>query len=303
MTNIWSYNYQKTDCSNLKISKIMKKISAVMTTGILLVFTSVQLYAQLDAGRNVIIIKPYFLPITFYKTTNLVFPYAIKSVDRGSRDILAQKAKGIENILQVKAGKPGFDQTNLTVITGDGKLYSYILAYSDTPSILNIRFTDTTAAQTDAFFSNVSINEAQIQADADTIASAKETIHGIKDKSYGMKMIMSALYIKGDVLFFRIILQNHSNINYDFDKLRFYIKDLRKSKFTATQELELTPLYVKGDTMVIAGQTEKVFVFALPKFTIPDKKYLAVELMEKGGGRHLRMHVHNKTIVRALVLK
>lgn len=281
----------------------MKKISAGVATGILLLLLNVQVYAQNNAELNVTVIKPYVLPITFYKTTNLVFPYAIKSVDKGSKDILVQKAKGVENILQVKAGRLHFDQTNLTVITADGKLYSYILNYTDTPSVLNIRFDNTTAANPEAFFSNIIINEAQVKTNADTVAAAQETIHGIKDKSYGMKMKLSGLYIKDDVLFLRLTLQNHTNINYDIDQLRFYIRDQKKAKRTATQELEINPLYLKGDTSVIIGQTEKVFVYALPKFTIPDKKYLAIELMEKAGGRHLRIQVHNKTIVRAKLLQ
>lgn len=281
----------------------MKKISAVMVGGLLHVLLSVQLYAQSNAEPNVTVIKPYILPITFYKTTNLVFPYAIKSVDRGSKDVLVQKAKEVENILQVKAAKPGFEQTNLTVITADGKLYSYILNYVDTPNVLNFRFNNIAQIYPEAFFSNVSINEAQVQADADSIALAKETIHGIKDGSYGMNMKVSGLYIKGDVLFCRLTLQNHTNINYGIDQLRFYIRDQKKSKRTATQELEIPPLYVKGDTSVIVGQTKNVFVCALPKFTIPDKKYLVIELMEKSGGRHLKIHVLNKTIVRARLLK
>jgi conjugative transposon TraN protein len=281
----------------------MKKITAIMIIGIVLHLLSIQLNAQNNSELNVTVIKPYNLPITFYKTTNLVFPYAIKSVDRGSKDILVQKAKAVENILQIKAGRLGFDQTNLTVITADGKLYSYILQYTDTPSVLNLRFANATADHPDAFFSNVSIIEAQVQADAEIVAKEKATVHGIKDKSYGMKMEMTALYIKGDVLFCRINVQNHSNINYDIDQLRFYIRDQKKSKRTATQELEITPLYVKGDTSVIAGQTENVFVYALPKFTIPDKKYFAIELMEKSGGRHLKLTIHNRTIVRAKLLK
>jgi len=281
----------------------MKKISAVMITGIVLVLLSVQLYAQSNVEPNVTVIKPYFLPITFYKTTNIVFPYAIKSVDKGSKDILAQKAKGVENILQIKAGKPGFDQTNLTVITADGKLYSYILNYTDTPTVLNIRFANTKSTYPEAFFPNVSITEAQLQADAETVAAEKGSIRGIKDKSYGMKMKLSGLYIKSDVIFCRLILQNRSNINYGIDQLRFYIRDQKKSKRTATQEFEVTPLYVKGDTSVIAGQTESVFVYALPKFTIPDKKYFAIEVMEKSGGRHLKLTIHSRTIVRAKLLK
>lgn len=281
----------------------MKKISAVMVTGLLLVLLGVQLFAQNNADQKVTVIKPYILPITFSKTTNLVFPYAIKSVDKGSKDILAQKAKGVENILQIKAGKLGFDQTNLTVITADGKLYSYILNYTDTPSVLNIQFANTRPNYPEAFFPNVSINEAQLQADAEIVAMEEATIHSIKDKSYGMKMEMTALYIKGDVLFCRINLQNHSNINYGIDQMRFYIRDQKKSKRTATQELEIIPFYIKGDTSVIAGQTENIFVYALPKFTIPDKKYFAIEVMEKSGGRHLKLQVYNKTIVRAKLLQ
>ena len=277
----------------------MKKISVAMATGIVLVLLSVQVFAQNISQQNTTLIEPYILPITFYKTTNLIFPYAIKSVDRGSRDILAQKAKGVENILQVKAGKRGFEQTNLTVITADGKLYSYILNYTDTPNVLNIRFTNNKETPPQAFFSNAVANEAQVQADAERVVTEKRNIHGIKDKSYGIKVKMDGLYIKDDVLFCRINLQNHSDVSYGIDQLRFYIRDQNKSKRTASQELEISPLYVKGETALVAGKTEKVFVFALPKFTIPEKKYLAIEFMEKGGGRNLQLSASNRVIVRA----
>ena len=78
------------------------------------------------------------MEITFNKTTNLIFPYSVKSVDRGSKDILVQQPKGTENIIQIKAGKPKFTQTNLSVITIDGKLYSFIVDYTSQPNQLNI---------------------------------------------------------------------------------------------------------------------------------------------------------------------
>jgi len=56
----------------------------------------------------------------FLKTTNIIFPYSIVSVDIGSRDVLAQKAKGVENILQIKAARDSFPQTNISIITADG---------------------------------------------------------------------------------------------------------------------------------------------------------------------------------------
>jgi len=62
-------------------------------------------------------------------------------------------------------------------------------------------------------------------------------------------------------------------------------------------------LYIDSDTSVVKGQSEHVFVFAVPKFTIPDKKYLTIQLMEKNGGRHLELKIHDKTVVKARLIK
>jgi hypothetical protein len=43
-------------------------------------------------------------------------------------------------------------------------------------------------------------------------------------------------------------------------------------------------------------------VFALEKFTIPDAKYLAIQIMEKNGGRHLSMKINNRKIMQAIPL-
>ncbi len=107
----------------------MKKISAVMVTGIFLVLTSINTFSQEAIPGNVSAIEPFHLAISFYKTTSLIFPYAIKSVDRGSKDVLVQKAKGVENILQVKAAKPNFKETNLTVITGVDFTHGYLIIW------------------------------------------------------------------------------------------------------------------------------------------------------------------------------
>jgi conjugative transposon TraN protein len=277
----------------------MKKKSMVMIAGVFLVLTSIKGFSQSLTATEAMVIKPYPLTITFYKTTNVIFPFAIKSVDRGSADILAQKAKGVENILELKAAKENFKETNLTVITADGKFYSYVVNYSDSPSVLNIQFSkDGSKDEANSFFSS-GMNEANIQTNAEKIAGEKRTIHKVKDKKYGMKLQLQGLYIKEDVIYYQMKLQNRSNISYDIDQFRFFIRDEKKLKRTASQELEMKPLYVYGDTASVGGQSERVFLFALPKFTIPDNKFLDVQLFEKNGGRNLELKIHNKTIIKA----
>ncbi len=282
----------------------MKKISAVIVTGILLVLINVQVFSQnaLQTEKTSII-EPQHLAISSYKTTNLIFPFTIKSVDRGSKDVLVQIAKGVENILQVKAAKSNFDETNLTVITSDGKLYSYIINYTSNPSVLNMVFTKAEEDKTTAFFPVTHSNEAEIKTDAGNVFNANRNIRGLADKRFGIKLQLNGLYINNEVMYYRIKIENQSNINYDVEQLRLFIMDQQKSKRTASQELEVQPLYIHGDTSVVGSQSEHVFVYAVPKFTIPDKKYLTIQLMEKNGGRNLKLIIHNKTIMKARLVK
>jgi conjugative transposon TraN protein len=280
----------------------MKKISAVWITGIFLFLSGITAFSQNSNPVNTSSIEPYPLAITYEKTTNLVFPYAIISVDRGSQSVLAQKAKGVENILQIKAGKEGFEETNLTVITSEGKLYSFLLNYDPKPSELNLTFETMNPVVKNAFFSSEEHDEKEIEAYSNLVAIEKEKIYGIKDKKYGMRFQLDGLYIRENVMYYRIKMENQSNINYDIDQLRFFIRDRKKAKRTATQEIEIKALYVENNTTTVRGQSEHIFVFALPKFTIPDQKFLAVQLMEKNGGRHLELNVRNKALVRSTAL-
>jgi conjugative transposon TraN protein len=282
----------------------MKRISAVMITGIILFTINSNTFSQSRIQSfKTTIIEPYHLNITLTKTTNLIFPYPIKSVDRGSRDVLAQKAKGVESILLLKAGRENFTETNLSVITSDGKLYSFIVNYSINPALLNISFTTDTSLEETVPLLQSENNEAQLQLTSEQLAKEKRMLHAIHDNKYKVQFRLNGIYIKGDVVFYQLEIRNLSNINYDIDMLRFFIKDEKKSKRTASQEIEIQPLYVYGDTSATKGQSKNILVFALRKFTIPNRKYLSIQLMEKNGGRHLQLRVHNRTIVKAKLLR
>ncbi len=279
----------------------MKKISAVMGMGIFLLITIFRAEAQTNTISQIKAIEPYHVAVAFSKTTNIIFPYSIVSVDIGSQDVLAQKAKGAENILQIKAAKENFPQTNISIITADGSLTSFLVDYAEQPAVLNLSLAIEEKKNSTCILSET-FNEAEIQKYAKLAAVSKGKSSSINDKRFGICMKLNGLFIHDNIMYLRMSIANETNINYDIDQLRFYIRDQKKAKRTATQEIEINPLYVKGDTAVIVGQTERVFVYAGPKFTIPDKKYLMIELMEKNGGRHLKIKVRNKTIIQAKLL-
>lgn len=283
----------------------MNKIKIIVGVIFLSLMLNSPIFSQSLSKEKYEIIEPCHLEVTYYKTTSLVFPFPVKSVDRGSSGILVQKAKEVDNIIQVKAGEKGFEETNLSVVTSDGKLYCFTVNYADKPEELTLVFNAadevnaTGNVKGQAVFSSGSPNEDNIQSSAKWATFGEKNIHGVKSKKYGIKVKLTGLYIGEGVMYFQIKMNNTSDINYDIARFRFSIHDQKIARRTASQEIELTPLYIYGDTATISHQGNKVFVFAFPKFTIPDKKYLLIQLTEKNGGRHLRLKIHNNEIIKA----
>lgn len=255
-------------------------------------------FGQVTASND---IASFPLEITTSKTTHLIFPFSIKTVDRGSPDILAQKAAGVENILQVKAGKADFDTTNLTVITSDGKLFSFMVGYADQPLSLNIQINGNSSVL--ASFQESSLNEAQItELTVKALADPSSQL-SMKDRSSKAELLLSSILVDGDLIFFKIELSNNSVLAYGIENLRFFVRDRKNPKRTAIQETEIKPLQILGDTNTVAARSSHAFVFVLPKMTIPDKKYLAVQVQEKNGGRHLLLKVRNRHLLKALPIQ
>ncbi|MCA8833348.1 conjugative transposon protein TraN [Hymenobacter pini] len=80
----------------------------------------------------------YPLYVSDQKTTHLVFPSPVTYVDLGSAGLIAAKATGSENIVRVKAAGSGFSETNMTVLTASGKLYSFVVGYQRNPRQLGL---------------------------------------------------------------------------------------------------------------------------------------------------------------------
>ena len=228
------------------------------------------------------------LCITTDKTTSLVFPFAIRHVDRGTQAVLVQPIKEVPNVLLVKAGAKEFPETNLSVVTEDGSIYSFLVCYTINPSVW-VYYLPENKKTTLATYANAILDNVR-------------TIHGIKDKTWDILAEIKGIYIKSDVIYYQLHLRNQSPLDYDIDLLRFYIRDKKKSKRTAVQENELKPLYVAGNTTQVKAFSNSVIVVALDKLTIPDAKYLAVQVMERNGGRHLFMKIGNRKILQAIPL-
>jgi conjugative transposon TraN protein len=279
----------------------MKKTSVWVL--LVLVCSAGNVFGQLSSDKgDRYQIESDSLIIGHSKTTTIVFPHAIKSVDRGSDAVLVQKVKGIENILQLKAAYADFNETNLTVVTSDGQLFSFVLNYNEKDAMLNWAIRKTKQGIVMDLGLSEKENEAELQSYAELAAHENRKLKGVIANKFGVKLQLSGLFIHQDVMYYRINVTNYSDVNYDISQFRFFIRDQKKPKRTASQEIEIIPSYIHNSVAVIGGRSEVCVVFALEKLTIPDKKYLAIQLMESKGARHLELQVRNKKMLQLAVL-
>lgn len=216
-----------------------------------------------------------------------MFPANIVSTDRGSDQVLVQK--GADNILKVKSATDSCRETNLTVVTTDGKIYSFVVRYAEHPAHLTIHLGMDATVKT--------VNK--LEPLCNKVMKMKPNIMGLQYSTGKVSMQMCGWYVHGQIMFCKIKVENRSQIGYDIEQLRFYIRDNNTLRRTASQEIIQQPLLVSGDTAVIKGKSARVWVIALNKFTIPDEKHFEVEVLEKNGGRHLFLKVNNRQLMLA----
>lgn len=86
-------------------------------------------------------VTPYEIELTQNKTTYILFPSGIEYVDLGSQEIIASKVEAASNVLRLKSVKQDILPTNFTVITNNGKYYSFKVSYNEEPAQLSYDLT------------------------------------------------------------------------------------------------------------------------------------------------------------------
>lgn len=243
-------------------------------------------------------IVPTYLTVSDSKTTNLLFPYAIRAIDRGSKELLVQKATNAENVLQVKAASPKLTETNLTVITASGTLYSFLLNYAKEPSILNVLLDEKNYPTESMVQLEDGAGGGMIQRQARTISVKDKTFSGKRHRKHKIRMELKGLYMHNDLFYMQVELCNQSSISFTLDQCRIFIQDKRTAKRTASQQIEVSPVHIEGTLGYVPAHATQTAVFVLNKFNIPDKKLLHFQVMEKDGGRHLHLKLRNKDLLK-----
>lgn len=255
-------------------------------------------------------IEPYRMEVTYDKTSHLIFPTAIRYVDLGSEYLIAGKAEDAENVLRVKATVRDFEpETNFSVITNDGRFYSFNVYYSSYPEVmsydlLTMQKAVDKANGNDVLFEELGNNSPSLAGLLlETIYKKdKRIVKHIGAKSFGIQFMLKGIYIHNGKYYFHTELRNRTNVPFQIDFINFKVVDKKVAKRTVVQERPMIPLRTYKPLDEIGGKTTEQNVFLLEQFTIADDKVLLIEIFEKNGGRHQTLQVENSDLIKASLI-
>lgn len=255
-------------------------------------------------------IEPYQMEVTYEKTSHLIFPTAIRYVDLGSDYLIAGKAEDAENVLRVKAAVRDFEpETNFSVITDDGRFYSFNVFYNTDPLVLSydlltMRKAVDKAKGNDVLFEELgNSSPSLVGLIMETIYKKdKRIVKHIGAKSFGIQFILKGIYVHNGKYYFHTEVKNRTNVPFEIDFINFKVVDKKIAKRTVVQEKPLTTLRIYKPLDGINGKMTKQNVFLLNRFTIANDKMLLIEIFEKNGGRHQTLQVENSDLTKARLI-
>jgi conjugative transposon TraN protein len=252
--------------------------------------------------------KGYSTPPSLFvndgQQTHLIFPDKVIYVDFGSLDVEVIKADGVDNIVAVRATGQFSESTNVSIITGENKFYTFDLSFAERPSHLSFVVDPgaSKASKRVALLDNKELNSVQRENLRKEVNSRFQSLNKEYKDFAGIRFAITNIFIDKDILLFKFKITNYSNVDYVPDFVRFYIQDSKIRKKTAIQQIEQVPLFFFDLPDRVLAHESKTFSVALNKFTIPDKKKLIIEMQELSGGRHFYHKVDNDLIITAEIL-
>ncbi|MDR6372160.1 conjugative transposon TraN protein [Chryseobacterium bernardetii] len=266
----------------------------------------IQGFASLQEAR----LEPFKMEVTYNKTSHILFPSPIRYVDLGSESLIANKAGDIANVLRVKSSVRDFEEeTNFSVVTEDGRFYSFDVFYSTYPDTLSYDLSKLERTKEQQYNTDVLFEELEGESSSLTelmikilYEIPKRTIRHIGSKSFGIQFFLKSLYVYEGKFYFIMQIKNKSNLSFHIDFVNFKIADKKNLKRTVVQDKILSPLRTYPILSPVNFQSNGEYLFLLDQFTLLEDQVLEIELMEKDGGRHQKIQIENPDLIHAKIV-
>ena len=230
------------------------------------------------------------------KNVALFFPSAIRQGITGASHFVFTYNREKQQYFGLLKAQPG-EESNLLVVTDDGKVYSYMLKYKKELPKLNY------------FISTDESIGMEIPAKATPKTTQKEQDSLIKRQEYfqrfaeyllktgkkhsktkrkrGIKLQLRRIAYNASETYLVMELTNTSGITFEIDFLKVYRVSGNKKRKSSFQKLETKPIYTCHMPSKIYNSQSLHLVYVLPKFVLGSKEKLQLELQELNGSRKI----------------
>jgi hypothetical protein len=226
------------------------------------------------------------------KTTALFFKSAVKLISKSTSDFdITQKE---DALITIKALDTDFSPTKINVQEiSTAKIYHIPVEYSYGRAGRRIEV----GGQPAMTVKVIKTSDYNYGAVVTQLATGKRKDVVDHEKTGGVKAWVDKLSLAGNRVFFRLDIRNKSNLPYEIDFVRFYIRDLKTVARMATHEQEILPLITTlHKKTAIAHKQEIAKVFGFHRFSLSEDQALNIELYEKNGNRHLYLQIKQKDL-------
>lgn len=229
----------------------------------------------------------------FISTTQVVhirFGSELKYVNLGNKAIVAKIVDGSKDYVAVKAREPFDICTSMSCLESTGAMHTFIVAYREHPSRLDV---DTripvrpagtagpSKVRPSAPDSTFSFSAHSFQ----TISEMSKELYHIGAKDYGIEVFCDNLLVRDDVLFIVFSIKNGSSVSYDLSDPRFAVESKRKTKRGLQYEKAIFPRQSYGLGVTVPDGTSRP-IFTFDKVTLTRGQVLRVYFYERGGSRN-----------------
>lgn len=248
----------------------------------------------------------YAIKVSSNKTTHLIFPFEIKYADLGSKEMVGEAVATAGNVFRIKATGRTFLESSLTVITSDGRLFSFLVSYDENPLVLTYDLTKVGMGAVVPKTAKVSTGSPARLADqlnglGERAMTARRRIKHIGTQQQGMNLHLKNILYKDDVMFLVLGLDNDSKLDYDLDFLHVFVSQSKKTgESSAAQDVPVDAIKIfNASENTVPHRKEITKVVAIGRMTLEKDRRLIVQVNEKEGGRMLTLPIGTEELASA----
>ena len=253
------------------------------------------------------------IKISNITTTHIRFSSEIKYVDLSNKVLAAKIVEGSRDIIALKAKEPFDFITTMSCLEANGAMHTYLVRFEEYPKQLVIEegssnrpvasekpqssggenFSGTPYPTSSNLPVNASILEQALQQ--------PKSLYHIGSKAYGISIFCDNVFIKDDVMYVVLNIENKSATTYSLSEPRFSIESKKRTKRGLVYEKQVFPKNILG-MEPIAPNIQSKMVFSFDKISVLQGQVFRAYFYESGGTRNYVITFSEKDINKAITL-